>query len=75
MPGILSERDPQVMIPSSQRDLHIASEWIALVVAVPALAWIALNPQVPRTARNIAGAVALATFIVDGSLLMRWYRR
>ena len=74
MPSVPPAAGSLVSIPSSQRDLHIASEWVALVVAVPALAWVALNPDVPRTARTIAGAVALGTLLIDGALLLRWYR-
>lgn len=64
-----------VTIPRAQRDLHVATEWAALLLVVPALTWVALNPKVPRAARTIAGLVALGNLVVDGGLLMRWYRK
>ena len=64
-----------VAIPRTQRDFHVATEWAALLLVVPALTWVALNPKVPPAARTIAGLVALGNLIVDGDLLMRWYRR
>jgi hypothetical protein len=73
MPLGSSQGDQLVTIPSSQRRLHIASERAAIWIAVPALAWVALNPKVPQAARNIAGAVALATLLIDGYLLKRWH--
>jgi len=63
-----------VAIPRLQRDLHIASELAAVFLVVPALAWVALNPRVPTTARTIAGTVALLTLVVDGALLSQWRR-
>ena len=62
----------RVWIPRHQRDLHVAAEWGAVLVVVPALAWVALNPLVPTAARLIAGGVALASLVVDGYLLGRW---
>ena len=70
----MPEASPQlVTIPAPQRRLHIVSEWAALLVAVPALTWIATNPEVPRSARTVAGGLAVATLIIDGALLLRWY--
>jgi hypothetical protein len=61
-----------VLITEGQRRLHVASEWVAVALVVPALGWVALNPRVPRTARWIAGAVAVGSLLVDGYLLTRW---
>ncbi len=61
-----------VSIPRHQRDLHVAAEWAAVLVVVPALTWIAFNSRVPRSARLIAGGVALASLVVDSYLLSRW---
>ena len=63
-----------VAVPRSQRDLHVAAEWGAVLVVVPALAWVALNPRVPPAARAIAGWVAFASLLVDGYLLTQWKR-
>lgn len=55
-----------------RRAVHITSEAAALAVGVPFLVWASYQTSNP-SARDGLRAMALATVLVDGWLLWRWY--
>lgn len=61
-------------IPEQQRQVHVVSELIALVLVTPLLGYVATRRELPDWARYGAGAAALGTVLVDGWLLSRYLR-
>lgn len=59
-------------VPQSQRQLHVASESIALLVIAPFLLGVAQTPTLTPAQRQGLRATAIATILVDGYLLTRW---
>jgi hypothetical protein len=64
----------QVCIPETQKRSHVFWETAALIVQVPFMVYLAAQPGLAPWARILAGGIAGATLVVDGSLLNR-YRR
>ena len=62
------------MMTPIRRRVHIASELGALVLAVPMLLW--SSTQTPALAARLAlRSLAIATVLIDGWLLSRWYAK
>jgi len=64
-----------VKVPQSRVSVHIASEAVALLVAVPLLLATAANPRPTDAQRRGLRALAFGTMLVDGWLLTQWARQ
>lgn len=61
------------LVSKERKQLHVASELVALTAVAPVTAYIAAtNPQLPRWQRWFLYAVAAGTLAVDGYLLAQW---
>lgn len=71
------ERNGQVCISETQRKVHMTAEALALLVAVPFTAYLALKPsdRLEPWERTGLGALALGTAVVDGALLYNYWRK
>lgn len=66
--------NPGTCISPRQRQVHVASETVAVLVIAPFLAYLAQRRALPTWARVGAAAVAVGTLVVDGWLLSRYLR-
>lgn len=57
-----------------QRDLHVATEAIALVAVAPFMLWLSRRRELEPWARRTALGIAVGTLVVDGYLLSRYVR-
>ena len=62
-------------VPQSQVSVHVASEAVALLVAVPLLLATASTPRPTDIQRRGLRALAVGTLLVDGWLLTQWARQ
>ena len=62
-------------VPQSQVSVHVVSEAVALLVAVPLLLATAATPRPTDAQRRGLRALAFGTMLVDGWLLTQWSRR
>ena len=63
-----------VKVPQSRVNVHVVSEAVALLVAVPLLLATAANPRPTDAQRRGLRALAVGTLLVDGWLLTQWAR-
>ena len=64
-----------VKVPQSRVNVHVVSEAVALLVAVPLLLATAANPRPTDAQRRGLRALAVGTLLVDGWLLAQWARQ
>lgn len=62
-------------IPPRQRDLHVATEAIALVVVAPFMLWLSRRRELEPWARRTALTIGVGTLLIDGYLLSRYVAR
>jgi len=60
-----------VCVSERQRQIHVASEAVAVVAIAPLLLYVAATTKDP-VARSVTLAVGLGTLAVDSYLLWRW---
>jgi hypothetical protein len=67
----------RVEISRTQRDLHVAAETIAVVVAAPFSIWLALQQKypLPQWARILSGTIGVGTLAIDGGLLFQFLKK
>lgn len=63
-----------VCITRRQRNLHVATEAMAVLFVAPLLGWIAYTGRVSESSRIALGAIVIGTLLVDGHLVTK-YRR
>lgn len=66
-----------ICISKSQQKVHQATEALAVFVAAPFTAWLALKPsdKLEPWERTGLGILTIGTLIVDGGLLISWLRK
>lgn len=67
----------EVCISTAQRNAHVAAELVAVVAVAPFMFWLALasRSRLSPEARAAAGAIGVATLLVDGALLVSYLSR
>lgn len=68
-------RGNEVCISKTQRNVHVAAEALAVFVVAPLTGYIAWkNKDLPDWSRVFLGAVAVGTIVIDGGLLISYWR-
>lgn len=62
-------------IPEQQRQVHVVTEAIAVLVVAPFLFYLTAQRSLPPWARAVSFGVGVGTLLVDGSLLLRNLQR
>lgn len=70
--GAVREAGEEICISKAQRNVHVAFEGLAVVVAAPFSFWLATRPELPPWARGLSAAIGVSTLVVDGGLLLSY---
>lgn len=62
-------------ITPTQRNIHVTSESIAVLVAAPFSFWLAMQKTLPDWARTLSAAIGVGTLLVDGGLLISYLKK
>lgn len=61
----------KVTMPVKEKNIHIVTEVLAVIVIAPLLLWIAYSGNLSPTKRYVLIAMAIVTILVDGYLLLK----
>lgn len=64
----------EICISENQKKLHVTTEALAVFVAAPFTAWLALKPRdtIEPWERTGLAVLTVGTLLVDGGLLLKW---
>ena len=65
---------PETCITDDQRELHVASEAVAVFAVTPFMFWLAAQKSLPDWARGASLVIGAGTLAVDGYLLWQYAR-
>ena len=60
------------MIPRSRKQIHVASEALAVVAVAPYLFWVSNQTGVAPNTRRMLRVIAAGTVLLDGYLLLQY---
>lgn len=76
--GAVEMQTPQgrmYCISPTQRNIHVTSETVAVLVAAPFSFWLAMQKTLPDWARTLSAVIGVGTLLVDGGLLLSYLKK